>query len=149
MIPRSRARRRRSATGKTIAVVDVMWLMESTFVRGVTADQTDSTNVSAGPMGRGIACRTYLAPRLAQTNAQVRSMAPYSWSVEITSSPGPSRTERATALSAVVALGKNARSSASAPTNSPSSARAVRINPSNLRPRNSTGCRSSSRCHAW
>src|SRR5664280_592749 len=47
MMPRSRARRMSSATGRTTAVVEVTWLRKRTLVRSLTPDHTASTIPSA------------------------------------------------------------------------------------------------------
>jgi hypothetical protein len=88
------------------AVGLVMWLRNTTRVRGVTRDQTRSTKSACVVTGSGIGHCTYFAPVSRQMNVQVRSIAPYSWSVVRISSPGASVRLRATMLSAVVGLGK-------------------------------------------
>ena len=69
---------------------DVMWLTNSTRVFGVTPAQMASTTSSGLSMGTGRGCVTIRDPRCSQTKVQVRSRAPYSWSVVRISSPGAS-----------------------------------------------------------
>src|SRR3990172_7780538 len=147
MMPCSRARRTRSATGRINAVGEVRWLTARTRVRGVTCCQIASTMSRAERTGTDKGARMYRVPRRSQTNCQVKSIAPYSWSVASTSSPGSRGSDRATMFSPVVELVTYARSSGSAPTYAASASRASRISVLNRRPawRNSTGCRAGSR----
>ena len=83
----------------------------------VTPPHTVSTISSALVHGTGTRPRHPRRPRpLARVLPRERQ-APYSWSVESTSSPGPSASERATVFTPVVAFGKNAIPSGSAPMN--------------------------------
>jgi hypothetical protein len=104
-IPASRALRHSSATGSVSAVVEVWWLRKRTSVLGPTADQTVSTISSWLETGSGIGVRTYRAPSSAQTCSQARSRAPYSRSVDRTSSPAFRLNARAAMLTPAVALG--------------------------------------------
>ena len=102
------------------AVVDVMWLAKTTRVRGVAASSRRCAQ-RAGVEGQRHRRRAgTCAPRCRQTNSQVASQAPYSWSVASTSSPGCRRSERATVLTPWVALGRKTRSSPRAPRKAPS-----------------------------
>ena len=75
-------------------------------VFGVTADQNLSTNSAWLLTGSQIFVLTYLAPVFPVMNRQVRSIAPYSWSLDRISSPGFRLRFLATILTAVVGFGK-------------------------------------------
>jgi hypothetical protein len=92
-------------------------------------------------------------------NSHVRVIAPYSCAVVTISSPGSSRSERMTALSPEVAFGTKATSSARAPTNAASVARASASHPgcsgalqiprTTCRVKKSVGPSSSTRWNRW
>ena len=132
--PASRAAAQTSATGRTSAVGEVMWLSETTRVRGPIARTRSSGSAS-----------TSFAP----TNSHVRWTAPYWFGVVSTSSPGSNRSERITAFSPVVAFGTKTRSSDRAPTND--CERRARVPDQLLEAAREKLHRVAldSRCHAW
>lgn len=56
-MPAAAARRQISATGKRIAVTDVMWLRKITLVCGVTPCHNCATSASSDPAGKSIGWR--------------------------------------------------------------------------------------------
>ena len=106
------------ATGRTVALSEVTWLQKRTRVRSRHVGEMASTS-SSGSVARAARATRTTAPVTRAISSQSIAMAPYSWLVVTISSPGPSSSERATALRAVVVLGTSPRSSGSAWTSAP------------------------------
>ncbi len=120
---RSRASRQsRSAGSATPDTLDT-WLKASTRVRSESAARNGATSSSAEAGAGGVPTRLTANPYRSARTSHATSLVGWFWSQITTSSPGPSSSPETTVLLASLVFRTMAISSASAPTQSASSAR--------------------------